>query len=275
MAHKTDNASHVPHLGTTTNAGNVYSITSTKVIGDGAKFSVKFNTAATDTATLNISSDGTDRTLKKPDGNNFKPKAGVYSFIRDGANFQLLGEGGEYGTAGAAQTLTGYTLGTEDGVINGTMPSNGDVSADISTKAQQITVQSGYTSGGVIEISAAEQAKIIAENIKNGVTILGQSGSLNPRLFASGTGAVNASGYARISGLSFTPRMIWLQTTSGSVSIRSFFIYEWYSTHQLYVGNSGNFGTQLLDGTWLYVINGAFSLLGAEPGQSFTYVAYG
>lgn len=119
--HLADNASHVPHLGTTTNAGNVYSVTSTEVVGVEDKFSVKFNAVATDTATLNISSDGTARTLKKPDGSDFKPKAGIYSFIRDGVNFQLLGEGGEYGTALNSDVRSTKTVGTESGVVQGTL----------------------------------------------------------------------------------------------------------------------------------------------------------
>lgn len=40
-------------------------------------------------------------------------------------NFQLLGEGGEYGTATQAQVLEGYTIGTEDGVVSGMIPKRG------------------------------------------------------------------------------------------------------------------------------------------------------
>ncbi|EPR12336.1 hypothetical protein [Ruminiclostridium papyrosolvens] len=92
--HVGDTHNHVPHLGTTVNNGNTYTIDSEKNISDGSKFSVKFNAIATGSATLNISSDGLARSLKKPSGEDFKPKAGIYSFIRDGENFQLLGEGG-------------------------------------------------------------------------------------------------------------------------------------------------------------------------------------
>lgn len=92
--HVGDTQSHVPHLGTTANNGNTYTIDSEKTISDGSKFSVKFNAIATGSATLSISSDGLARSLKKPSGEDFKPKAGIYSFIRDGENFQLLGEGG-------------------------------------------------------------------------------------------------------------------------------------------------------------------------------------
>ncbi len=92
--HLGDTQSHVPHLGTTVNNGNTYTIDSEKTISDGSKFSVKFNAIATGSATLSISSDGLARSLKKPSGEDFKPKAGIYSFIRDGENFQLLGGDG-------------------------------------------------------------------------------------------------------------------------------------------------------------------------------------
>lgn len=65
--HLAENAKHVPHLGTTTNVGNAYSVTSSEIIDGNDKFSVKFNAVATGTATLKISSDGTARTLR----NNF------------------------------------------------------------------------------------------------------------------------------------------------------------------------------------------------------------
>jgi hypothetical protein len=52
------------------------------------------------------------------------------------------------------------------------------VSGSISTKAGTVTVPAGYTTGGTVEISSAEQEKIIASNIKAGVTLLGVAGSL-------------------------------------------------------------------------------------------------
>ena len=55
---------------------------------------------------------------------------------------------------------------------------NGAVSGNIAAAAQQYTVPAGYHNGqGKVQIAAAEQAKIIAENIKSGVTLLGVTGS--------------------------------------------------------------------------------------------------
>lgn len=57
------------------------------------------------------------------------------------------------------------------------MVNNGAVTGTITTKAQQYTVPVGYHDGsGKVSISTTEQNKIIASNIKSGVTILGVVG---------------------------------------------------------------------------------------------------
>ena len=63
------------------------------------------------------------------------------------------------------------------GQQTGQMPNNGATGGTISTKAGTVAIPAGYTSGGSVGISDAEQAKIIAGNIKSGVTLLGQAGS--------------------------------------------------------------------------------------------------
>lgn len=69
-------------------------------------------------------------------------------------------------------------VGKDGGLIIGSMPNNGAITGSITTKVGMATIPAGCTSGGTIGISAAEQDKIIAENIKSGVTILGQAGSV-------------------------------------------------------------------------------------------------
>ena len=59
------------------------------------------------------------------------------------------------------------------------MANNGSTSGTISTKAGTVTIPAGYTTGGTVSISSTEQAKIIASNIKSGVTLLGVAGSLS------------------------------------------------------------------------------------------------
>lgn len=82
------------------------------------------------------------------------------------------------GDAAAGNILTGKRAYGSSGVIDGSMANNGSTGGTISTKAGTVTVPAGYTTGGTVSISSTEQAKIIASNIKSGVTILGQAGSL-------------------------------------------------------------------------------------------------
>ena len=82
------------------------------------------------------------------------------------------------GDAVAGNILTGKRAYGFSGAIDGSMSNNGSTSGTISTKAGTVTVPAGYTTGGTVSISSTEQAKIIASNIKSGVTILGQAGSL-------------------------------------------------------------------------------------------------
>lgn len=82
------------------------------------------------------------------------------------------------GDAVSADLLTGKKAYNASGEFNGSMANNGSTSGTISTKAGTVTIPAGYTSGGTVGISSTEQAKIIASNIKQGVTILGQAGSL-------------------------------------------------------------------------------------------------
>ena len=80
--------------------------------------------------------------------------------------------------ATSADLLTGKTAFGNAGSVSGSMANNGSTSGTISTKAGTVTIPAGYTSGGTVSISSTEQSKIIASNIKSGVTILGQAGSL-------------------------------------------------------------------------------------------------
>ena len=78
----------------------------------------------------------------------------------------------------AGDVLSGKKFIGSSGEDTGSMANNGSTSGTISTKAGTVNIPAGYTSGGTVEISSTEQAKIIASNIKSGVTLLGVSGSL-------------------------------------------------------------------------------------------------
>lgn len=81
-------------------------------------------------------------------------------------------------TAVVAEILSGKTAHARGAELEGTMPNNGSVTGTISTKAQQYTIPLGYHDGsGKVGISSTEQGKIIASNIKSGISILGVTGS--------------------------------------------------------------------------------------------------
>ena len=83
-------------------------------------------------------------------------------------------------TAAVGEILSGKTAHARGTLLTGTMPNNGAVSGSILTKAGTYTVPQGYHDGsGTVGIDATEQAKIIATNIRQGVTILGVEGTMS------------------------------------------------------------------------------------------------
>jgi hypothetical protein len=83
-------------------------------------------------------------------------------------------------TVSVAEMLTGKTAYARGTKLTGTMPNNGAVTGKISTKDGAYTIPQGYHDGsGKVSIDATEQAKIIAQNIREGVTILGVEGSMS------------------------------------------------------------------------------------------------
>lgn len=83
-------------------------------------------------------------------------------------------------TAAVGEILSGKTAHARGTLLTGTMPNRGAVTGTISAKAQEYTVPQGYHDGsGKVSIAAAEQAKLIATNIRQGITILGVEGSMS------------------------------------------------------------------------------------------------
>ena len=83
-------------------------------------------------------------------------------------------------TASADEILSGETAYANSNKITGTMKNNGAVTGTITTKAGIYTVPQGYHDGsGKVSIASAEQAKIIPDNIRQGVTILGVQGTMS------------------------------------------------------------------------------------------------
>ena len=84
-------------------------------------------------------------------------------------------------TVKVAEILTGKTAYARGSKLTGTMPNNGAVSLTISSLDDEISIAQGYHDGsGKVSILSTEKAKLIAANIKLGITILGVTGTLEP-----------------------------------------------------------------------------------------------
>lgn len=106
-------------------------------------------------------------------------------------------------TVAVAEILDGKTAYARGAKLVGTMPNKGAVNGTITTKAEQFTIPTGFHDGsGKVGIDETEQAKIIEANIKEGVTILGVTGTLAP---ASGVKAQSKTVTPGTSELSVLP----------------------------------------------------------------------
>lgn len=84
-------------------------------------------------------------------------------------------------TATESEILAGSTAYARGVKLTGKMVNNGCYNRTITAKDQTVTIPVGFHDGsGDVFIAATEQAKIIAGNIKLGVTILGVTGTCEP-----------------------------------------------------------------------------------------------
>ena len=83
-------------------------------------------------------------------------------------------------TASDSEILVGKTAYVKGSKKTGTMPNNGAVAGTITTVDGQYTVPQGYHDGaGKVQIDSDEQAKLIPNNIREGVTVLGVTGTMS------------------------------------------------------------------------------------------------
>jgi len=219
--HLDDNIRHLDYA--TAIGTNTYTATfdGVKALVEGMSIKVKFTNANTEASTLNINGLGA-KSIQKGNGNTLSSgniKAGqILHLVYTGSNFQVLGEGGEYGTATASDVLSGKTVGTENGLITGAIPSK---SAQTFTPGiSDQTIPSGQYLSGTQTILG--DADLVPNNIISGVNIFGVVGTaIEGKRVATGsltsstlrTYNVGSSGTAdyfevAVSGLAFRPSLV-------------------------------------------------------------------
>lgn len=83
-------------------------------------------------------------------------------------------------TAAVGEILAGKTAHARGAKLTGTMPNNGAVSGTITSVSGAYVVPQGFHDGsGTVVINSTDQAKLIAKNIREGVTILGVEGTMS------------------------------------------------------------------------------------------------
>lgn len=80
----------------------------------------------------------------------------------------------------AAEILKDKTAYVNGVKVTGTMPNNGAKTLNIVNKSTPVTIPMGFHDGsGKAQIAADEQAKLIPTNIREGITVLGVTGTMS------------------------------------------------------------------------------------------------
>ena len=126
------------------------------------------------------------RTLIDLTGDTVKADKLLKDYTAHGADGEVINGSCTYdvdssgATATASEILSGKKAAVKGSIVTGTMKNNGAVSGTISTKDGNYTVPQGFHDGsGKVGIDETEKLKLISENIREGVTILGVSGSMS------------------------------------------------------------------------------------------------
>lgn len=126
------------------------------------------------------------RTLIDLTGDTVKADKLLEGYTAHGADGEVINGSCTYdvdssgATAIASEILSGKKAAVKGSIVTGTMKNNGAVTGSISEKDGKYTIPQGFHDGsGKVGIDETEKLKLISENIREGVTILGVSGSMS------------------------------------------------------------------------------------------------
>lgn len=177
MSHMADYTLQIP-FATTAGSANTYTVSTNPTLPNlvaGVAIAIKIHAQNTGASTLNWNGKGA-KSIKKVNGNDVASGNlrlnGVYTLRYDGVNFILQGEGGEYGTAVASDVLAGKTIGTESGLIVGTMPERGVVTFTPSNVDRTIS-EGHYAVGSKVNKVSFDASKLLA-----GTTVADTAGTM-------------------------------------------------------------------------------------------------
>ncbi|MNS94357.1 hypothetical protein D3C86_1278590 [compost metagenome] len=202
---------------------------------------VKINVASTAASTLNWNGKGA-KGLKKVDGTditNLKAN-GVYTFRYDGTNFIVQGEGGEYGTATAGDVRSTKNIGTDTGIVTGTLVTQATTPIFVTPGTSDEVMPAGIYDGA---LTLKGDANLVASKIPVGTTIFGVAGALalGKKYASGGLGTISAGTNINVSGLAFTPSIVIVKFVVGTGNITEF------------ITRSGSVLSPALDGTGSFI----------------------
>lgn len=251
--HQADNVSHDTYVSCTTASATAEKVVTSVgfTLVEGARITVKFANANTVTVpTLKINTE-VAKPLVKADGTAFKNiKSGIYSFVYSGTSFTVQGEGGEYGTAIAGDVLSGKTIGTDTGLVTGTMPNRG-----VFNLALGASVPAGYYSGGTVP------------NGKRWASGTLKSSSGSNGYFLDTNGNPTTSPYITFPGLAFIPSKIILKHNSFGVTT--------WSYDDLYYTSSSSRANAVANDNWYRVpYTTPMNIPVTGTGADYEWIAY-
>lgn len=199
--------------GATTNSGNVYSVTlnpAPTALVAGLRATVRINSNNTGAVTINVNGLGARQVLKSNGGAmtaNGLRSGSVYSLVYNGTAFILQGEGGEYGTAVAGDVRSSKTIGTDSGLVTGTLITRDSTPVIITPNGSIQTLNPGIYDN---QITFSAGVGFATGNVVSSLDFMYPS-----------SGPQTAFYYVTVSGVGFRPNRIILRYTSfnGNIAI--------------------------------------------------------